>query len=108
MFGATKAALGSMAEAFHFETFSLGIDTTVVQAGIVAMEVRENIQESARQSVTGKYGAGSDGEGIRGNLGPMMASPVAAKPEEIATLVSGLISSARREAASPTDRRALG
>ncbi len=92
MFGATKAALGSMAEAFHFETFSLGIDTTVVQAGMVAMEVRENIQQSARESVTNEYGAvGAMAQGFAGKIGPMMASPVAAKPEDIAELVAGLI-----------------
>ncbi len=96
MFGATKAALGSMAEAIHFETFSLGIDTTVVQAGMVATEMRENVRENvddgARESLTNEYGSvGVMAQGFAGSLGPRMASPVAARPEDIASLVAALI-----------------
>jgi NAD(P)-dependent dehydrogenase (short-subunit alcohol dehydrogenase family) len=92
MYGATKAALNAMAETLHYEVYRLGIDTTIVQAGMYATELRANVQIAAIPQVTAAYGeVGTLAQGLVGNFAAALTPGVAGDPQEVADLIAGLI-----------------
>lgn len=51
MYGATKAAFSAMAEALHYELYTLGIDTTILQCGAYATSLPNNVQVGTRDGI---------------------------------------------------------
>jgi NADP-dependent 3-hydroxy acid dehydrogenase YdfG len=92
MYGATKAALNALAETLHYEVYSLGIDTTIVQAGMHATGLREHVQIASRPQMTQSYGmAGAIAQGFVDNFSAVLAPGVAGDPQQVADLIGDLI-----------------
>lgn len=92
IYGATKAALNAMAETLHYEVYSLGIDTTIVQAGMYATELSTHVQIASNPPVTEAYGvSGAIAQGLVSNFAAALAPGVAGDPQEVADLIGGLV-----------------
>ena len=91
-YGATKAALNALAETMHYEVYSLGIDTTIVQAGMYATELREHVQIASQPQMIDSYRmAGAIAQGFVSNFAAILAPGVAGNPQQVADLISDLI-----------------
>lgn len=91
-YGSSKSALEALAATFYYETYSLGIDTTIIQAGMYATELAHNFQSTADQARAASYGAVGHiaQEFIKGF--PVALSPErAADPQPLADLVGELV-----------------
>ena len=55
LYGSTKSAMAMMAEAMHYEVYSLGIDTVILQAGGFSTALGENVQRNNRSEVWAEY-----------------------------------------------------
>jgi NADP-dependent 3-hydroxy acid dehydrogenase YdfG len=92
MYGATKAALNALAETLHYEVYGLGIDTTIVQAGMYATGLRKHVQIASQAQMTQSYGmAGAIAQGFVDNFAAVLAPGVAGDPQQVADLIGDLI-----------------
>lgn len=92
VYGATKAALTSLAESLHYEIFSLGIDTTIVQAGVYATELGKNVQFAARTDVAQTYDQiGAMAQGYMNNFAAALSPEAAGDPRQVADWVGELL-----------------
>jgi len=92
IYGATKSALNALAETMHYEVYSLGIDTTVVQAGTYATNLPEHVQIASQPQMTESYGmAGAIAQGLVGNFASILAPGVAGNPQQVADLIADLV-----------------
>lgn len=101
VYGATKAALNALAETMHYEAYSLGIDSTIVQAGMYATELSQHVQIASQPQITEGYGlSGAIGQGLVSNFAAALAPGVAGDPQQVADLIGDLI-------AKPSGQRPL-
>lgn len=90
MYGATKAALNSIAEAWHYELYSLGIDTTIIQAGMYATQLVDNVYKTNAPELTEAYGTvGYIGQMTTDNFSPSVAA--GGDPREVGQLIAELL-----------------
>ena len=93
MYGATKAAFSALAEALHYEVYSLGIDTTILQCGSYATALPQNVVTGERAGVVEEYGmVGAIGNALVGNFAGALAPGVATDPRQLGELIGDLIS----------------
>ena len=72
--------------------YSLGIDSTIVQAGAYATGLRERVQIASRPQMTKNYGmAGAIAQGFVDNFSAVLAPGVAGDPQQVADLIGDLI-----------------
>jgi len=91
LYGATKAALEAMAEAMHYELFSLGIDTVILQLGGYATRWGTNVQFLDNPEMQESYGPVGDLASMAsGSLASAMATfaPPQLVAEQIAELIA--------------------
>lgn len=90
VYGATKAALESLALSTHYELFSLGIDTVVLQLGGYATKFGVNLQRASQHAIWSSYQA-------VGQMAHAFADAMPATmeqcddPQQVATLIGELI-----------------
>jgi NAD(P)-dependent dehydrogenase (short-subunit alcohol dehydrogenase family) len=91
MYGATKAAFSSMAEALHYEVYSLGIDTTILQCGGYATSLPNNVQVGTREGIAETYGgmSGAIANAVVGGFSTNLAA--AGDPNEVGNLIADLM-----------------
>lgn len=90
MYGATKAAFSAMAETLHYELYTLGIDTTILQCGGYATSLPNNVQVGTRPGISEQYGMpGAVANAVVGNFGNSLAA--AGDPNEIGNLIAELM-----------------
>jgi NAD(P)-dependent dehydrogenase (short-subunit alcohol dehydrogenase family) len=93
-YGSSKAALASLAETFYYETYSLGIDTTIIQAGAYATELARNFQPAADVEKTASYGmAGYIAQEYIKGFPMALSAENAADPQGVADLIADLVQS---------------
>lgn len=91
MYGASKAAFSSLAEAWHYELFSQGIDTTIVQSGGYATELANNSLTDNNPQLTQAYGAvGAMAQMVNQSFPPSLAAR-GGDPRQMGQLISDLI-----------------
>lgn len=73
--------------------YSLGIDTTIVQAGMYATELREKVQVASRTQVIEDYGAiGAISRGFSKNFVTMLTpGGGGGDPQQVADLIAHLV-----------------
>lgn len=92
LYGATKAAFESMAEALHYEVFGHGIDTVIAQAGLFATSLADHVEHAAQTKVAAEYGiAGQLAAGLSANFRSALAAPRASSPAILAEAVAAQI-----------------
>jgi short-subunit dehydrogenase len=92
MYGATKAAFSALAEALHYEVYSLGIDTTILQCGSYATALPNNVIVGERPNVVETYGLpGVIGNALVGNFAAAMAPGAAGDPRQVGELIADLV-----------------
>ena len=92
MYGSSKAALQAMAETLHYEVYSLGIDTTIIQAGMYATNLGNNFQPTANEAVWSSYGpVGQIAQGYTQAFPQALAPGNAPGPEPVAELIADLL-----------------
>lgn len=90
LYGATKAALAGIAETLHYEVFSLGIDTTIIQAGMYATNFGYNVAAPEQPELAAAYGlAGQIAQGYAAGYAGVMSA--GGNPQEVADLIAQLI-----------------
>ena len=91
-YGSSKAALESLAATFYYETYSLGIDTTIIQAGMYATELAQNFQSTADQARTASYGVvGHIAQEFTRGFPVALSAERASDPQPVADLVAELV-----------------
>ena len=60
LYSASKFALEALAEAYHYELASQGIDSVIVEPGAYVTAVFEKMEEAVDQSRTSTYGAANE------------------------------------------------
>jgi NAD(P)-dependent dehydrogenase (short-subunit alcohol dehydrogenase family) len=89
-YSGTKAALEAIAHTVHYEVFSLGIDTVILQLGTYATDFGTNYQQATRDEAWDDYGAtGETGRAFLARIVDYMAK--ASDPQEAAEMVAKLI-----------------
>ncbi len=89
MYGATKAALESLVECYHYELAGQGIDSVLVQPGAYATAIGQNAGKAADEQREESYGTGSEiSKTLMANLGKRR------DPQEVADAVLRLIETA--------------
>ncbi len=89
MYGATKAALESLVESYHYELAGQGIDCVLVQPGAYATAIGQNADKAADEQREASYGPGSEiSKTLMANLGKRK------DPQEVADAVLKLIETA--------------
>lgn len=90
LYGATKAALEAMVEAMHYELFSLGIDTVILQLGGYATSWGTNVQFLESPALQEAYGPVGQ---VAGMASRSLASAIAtfAPPQLVAEHLAELI-----------------
>lgn len=92
MYGATKAAFSALAEALHYEVYSLGIDTTILQCGSYATALPNNVVVGERPNVVEEYGlSGVIGNALVGNFSAALAPGAAGDPRQVGELIAELM-----------------
>jgi short-subunit dehydrogenase len=92
LYGATKAALEAFAEAMHYEVYSLGIDTAIVQLGAYATQFGENVALCADDSIWANYGAvGQIGRGWADGFATALTPAYASDPQQAAESIARLV-----------------
>lgn len=87
-YGASKAALESLVESYHYELAGQGIDCVLVQPGAYATAIGQNADKAADEPREESYGPGSEiPKTLMANLGKRR------DPREVAEAVLGLIES---------------
>lgn len=91
MYGATKAAFSAMAEAMHYELYTLGIDTTILQCGGYATDLPNNVQVGSRSGVAEQYAgmSGAVANAVVENFSANLAA--ASHPNEVGNLIAELM-----------------
>jgi NAD(P)-dependent dehydrogenase (short-subunit alcohol dehydrogenase family) len=85
-YGASKAALESLVESYHYELAGQGIDCVLVQPGAYATAIGQNADKAADEPREESYGPGSEiPKTLMANLGKRR------DPHEVAEAVLGLI-----------------
>jgi NAD(P)-dependent dehydrogenase (short-subunit alcohol dehydrogenase family) len=96
MYSATKAALAAMARGIAYEVQSLGIDTTIIQAGGFATEFGANVMKAANDEVWSEYGEmGQFATAFTDGMDVALEPGVASDPQLFADLVADLIAAPR-------------
>ena len=86
IYGASKAALESLVESYHYELAGEGIDCVSVQPGAYATSISQNAEKSADESRAESYGPGREiPKALIANIGNRR------NPQEIADAVLHLI-----------------
>lgn len=92
MYGATKAAFSSMAEALHYEVYSLGIDTTIIQCGGYATALPNNVIVGERPNIAETYGmSGAIGNAVVSGFPQGLAPGVAGNPNHVGEVIAELM-----------------
>lgn len=92
LYGATKAALEGLAETIHYEVYSFGIDTTIVQAGTYATNLGTNVQVAANEPVRASYGAvGQIAQAFTAGFADALSPAQAADPQSLADAVAHVV-----------------
>ncbi len=95
IYSASKFALEALAEAYHYELASQGIDSVILEPGAYATAISQNVQAAADQDRAAPYGPVSEiSKKLFANIGPRR------NPQEVADLVLHLIE-------TPAGRRPL-
>jgi NAD(P)-dependent dehydrogenase (short-subunit alcohol dehydrogenase family) len=85
-YGASKAALESLVESYHYELAAQGIDAVLVQPGAFATAIGQNADKAADEKVEDAYGPGKEiTMTMMGNLGKRR------DPQEVADAVLKLV-----------------
>jgi NAD(P)-dependent dehydrogenase (short-subunit alcohol dehydrogenase family) len=85
-YGASKAALESLVESYHYELAAQGIDAVLVQPGAFATAIGQNADKAADEPVEAAYGPGKEiTMTMMGNLGKRR------DPQEVADAVLKLV-----------------
>jgi NAD(P)-dependent dehydrogenase (short-subunit alcohol dehydrogenase family) len=85
-YGASKAALESLVESYHYELAAQGIDAVLVQPGAFATAIGQNADKAADEQVEAAYGHGKEiTMTMMGNLGKRR------DPQEVADAVLKLV-----------------
>lgn len=92
LYSASKAALEAMAEAMYYELYSLGIDSTIVQACTYASSLAQHIQLAENAEVFVEYGeVGRLAQRFVEDFPLMLMPDNAGDPQEVAELIGELI-----------------
>lgn len=92
LYSASKAALEAMAEAMHYELYSLGIDSTIIQACTYASSLAQHVQLAQNAEVFVEYGeVGRLAQRFVEDFPLMLMPDNAGDPQEVAELIGELI-----------------
>jgi NAD(P)-dependent dehydrogenase (short-subunit alcohol dehydrogenase family) len=85
-YGASKAALESLVESYHYELAAQGIDAVLVQPGAFATAIGQNADKAADEQIETAYGPGAEiTMTMMGNLGKRR------DPQEVADAILKLV-----------------
>jgi NAD(P)-dependent dehydrogenase (short-subunit alcohol dehydrogenase family) len=85
-YGASKAALESLVESYHYELAAQGIDAVLIQPGAFATAIAQNADKAADEQTESAYGPGAEiTKTMMGNLGKRR------DPQEVADAVLKLV-----------------
>lgn len=88
IYGASKAALESLVESYHYELAALGIDAVLIQPGAFATAIAQNADKAADEQIEAAYGPGAEiTKTMMGNLGKRQ------DPQMVADAVLALVES---------------
>jgi NAD(P)-dependent dehydrogenase (short-subunit alcohol dehydrogenase family) len=90
VYGATKAALEAIAETLHYEVYSLGIDTVIIQAGMYATDFAQKAATPSDPAIEAAYGlSGQIAQGFMASWAATMAT--GGDPRQVAEAIADLI-----------------
>jgi NAD(P)-dependent dehydrogenase (short-subunit alcohol dehydrogenase family) len=92
LYSASKAALEALAEAMHYELYSLGIDSTIIQACTYASSLAQHVQLAENAEVYVEYGeVGRLAQRFVEDFPLLLLPDNGGDPQEVAELIGELI-----------------